>query len=557
MKKILYTCLGLGVLVATSCSMDLEPVGTILASEAIETVDDCAAFRNGFYNNVRALSTGGYISYTEIQMDNFIGTITNGNRLGSINNGRILSNDSDFQGIWGGLWGAIAGVNFYMERAEPLIKSAQEEYDALVDLKESETGKKVEEKDIPDVDREKYSAIQQMKRYFAEAHFMRAYFYYWLMDHFCPAINDPNLRDFDGLPIVTAYNPTADKSTYPGRKSLPETYKFIEDNLDIALEGLLAYEKYVDTAGTPEEKQELSSQVICPMAAYICSWTVKAMQARLALGKGDFQTAYNLAVDVINNGNYTLATRADYAAMWTNDMNNEIIFRPVSSKDELGISSTGSAWISTSEFQADYMPVPRVAIPGDNSENFLYVSRDVRYTSFIGERRLLSNGSFVKIPVFIKYPGNPALIQSNPNLMNMPKPFRLSEQYLIAAEAACELNMVTEANNYLQDIRVNRISRYDRPTTNFTGTQLRDEIRLERLRELIGEGFRMSDLRRWGLGFTRDALYNLVNPALENVLVKLGTAVRYEANDYRYVWPIPSDEIENNPQLVGQQNPGY
>jgi hypothetical protein len=73
---------------------------------------------------------------------------------------------------------------------------------------------------------------------------------------------------------------------------------------------------------------------------------------------------------------------------------------------------------------------------------------------------------------------------------------------------------------------------------------------------MIGEGTRLSDLRRWGKGFTRDIDYSILNPAVNSVVVPLG-ALTYTNDDRRLVWPIPSIEIENNPQLVGQQNPGY
>ena len=91
---------------------------------------------------------------------------------------------------------------------------------------------------------------------------------------------------------------------------------------------------------------------------------------------------------------------------------------------------------------------------------------------------------------------------------------------------------------------------------NYTDSQLRQQIRDERSKELIGEGFRMSDLRRWNLGFTRDGNYTY-NPDVKNIMVYAGLQVSYNPGDYRYVWPIPADEMEINPQLAGQQNPGY
>ena len=135
----------------------------------------------------------------------------------------------------------------------------------------------------------------------------------------------------------------------------------------------------------------------------------------------------------------------------------------------------------------------------------------------------------------------------------MPKLFRLSELYLIKAEAAYELGDEGTANQALQDLRAQRM--LTPPTESYSGTTLRDEIRLERTRELMGEGFRMSDLRRWNLPFHRVTGFPGYNT--DALIRDLDKNVAYTAGDHRYVWPIPQDEIETNPQIAGQQNPGY
>ena len=89
-----------------------------------------------------------------------------------------------------------------------------------------------------------------------------------------------------------------------------------------------------------------------------------------------------------------------------------------------------------------------------------------------------------------------------------------------------------------------------------SASALLSAVLTERRKELIGEGLRMSDLRRLGQGFTRYASHD-ENPALDNVVVKTGAAMTYTANDYRLTWPIPKDEMDANPNLKGQQNPGY
>ena len=184
----------------------------------------------------------------------------------------------------------------------------------------------------------------------------------------------------------------------------------------------------------------------------------------------------------------------------------------------------------------------------------MYDEEDVRFDAFFTVWELAVDGNDVPAYVFKKYPGNEALkTTATPNYVNMPKMFRMGEIYLIAAEAAATANP-TLANKYLNELRSKRIADYEE--INYADQILVQQIRSERLKELIGEGFRMSDLRRWGIGFQRNPDHP-ENPDINNILVPNGKELVYPAGDYRFVWPIPSAEMETNPQLAGQQNPGY
>ena len=48
------------------------------------------------------------------------------------------------------------------------------------------------------------------------------------------------------------------------------------------------------------------------------------------------------------------------------------------------------------------------------------------------------------------------------------------------------------------------------------------------------------------------ASYNIVT---KPSLVKKIAAIPYA--DYKFLWPIPADELARNPTLAKQQNPGY
>lgn len=512
MKKILFSMLTLGASVLTSCDMDLAPIGSINDTDAIESVTDVEYFRNGLYSNIRALSTGAYVFYTELQMDEFLGLTINGNYYSAFNNGTVLSSDGDMESIWGGLYGAIGNCNFLIPRAEALL----------------------EREDLKEADR------VAIKRYVGEAYFARAYYYAYLLDHFCPVMTSANATAPDlGLPIVTEYAPTADRAKYPGRSSLADTYAFIEGDLQKAYDDILAFE-----TADPDKAE---TETLAIGAAYVGSPTVKALMARVALWKGDYTNAAALADEVIKTTKCTLTPRNQYGRLWTSDTGSELLFVPFSSATERGISPTGQGWNDVEDTRGKYIPTEYVTTD-------LYPKGDIRYTIFIGARSYNVEGELYDANSFDKYPGNPDLIQSGqPNqLYNKAKPFRLSEMYLIRAEASCMLRQEPQANSDLTDLRKNRINNYKEVT--YTGDELTNEIRLERNRELIGEGFRMSDLRRWKVAWTRSGKFEY-NPDIESIIVRTSNGVHYSADDYRYVWPIPSAEMQVNPQM--RQNPGY
>lgn len=507
MKKIylsLMLVLGLGLL--SSCDMDKKPYGSIDETTAIQNLEDLGRFRTGVYSALRGMNTGGWITYQDIQMDQFHGLINNGNRVGTFSNGLITSADGDIESMFASCYSRIATANYLIDKAATMASS------------ESFTS---EDKVI-------------INRYKAEGHFLRAYCYFFLADHYSePYAEVDASKEGTGAMLVTKYNPTGDITQYPSRSSLEATYTLIQNDLQAAYDGL-------------KEFETTDPSNVAPNAIYLSSYAVAAMQARVALVKGDYATAFAKAKEVIGSGVYTLATLDNYASMWVNDENDEIIMRSFMSQQE-GLSSIGSAYTaSTTETSADYIATCGTLLS--------FADNDVRFDSWFKVWKLDIEGATYPSYVFLKYPGNPALRTTEENnYVNMPKLFRLSELYLIAAESAVYLPN-ENANEYLNELRSNRIADYQ--SVNYNSDIVLNEIKKERERELIGEGFRMSDLRRWDMGFQRYASHD-ENSTLDAVVVAAGRAMKYEKDDHRFTWPIPKTEMDSNPNLKGQQNPGY
>lgn len=504
----------------SSCDMDLAPVGSLDDQTAIQSLNDAQRFRNGFYTGIRSFTTSKFFTYSDIQCDMFNGLVINGNRMGSIANGDILPGDDDITSYWASCYGLIANCNYYLEVMEPLLAQAEANGDI--------------------------ETLAKYKRFIGEAHFFRGYYYAMMFDRWCQ-LYDPSIADQEGygIPIVTKWDPSPDRSSYPGRPSMNTTIKFFKNELQLALEAMSEYQE-IDT-----------EEIVGANAPYVSTWAIRTMQARIALWLGEYEDALKISQEIINSNVYALANTNTYKNMWTSDTGSEVIFRPYMNNQELS-GAIGSTWIGTQATDADYLPTPQsIAQYKEAGTTPLRQERDVRYTSFIAERTLQTAFGDVKAPCFVKFPGNPILqVSSQVNLENMPKVFRLSEVYFIAMEAAAELHQEDLANQLLNTYMRSRVTGYTH--SNLSGSTLVEQIRKERGLELNGEGFRLSDLRRWKKGFSRagGAVYES-NSDITIILTKAGLAVSYDPDDYRYTWPIPADELQSNPQMAGQQNPGY
>lgn len=505
-------------MLTTSCDMNTENYGVIDQGNAIESVEDCEMYINGIYTYLRAKGAGTWLNNQDIQMDQFVGLVDNGNRHGIMSDGTFTASDNDLTTLFYNLYIQIKAANYFVPKVDVLLENP----------------------DISDADK------AQMKYYKATAMFARAYAYWYLFDKYV----DYKASELDapakGLPIETTYNPSGDRSTYVGRSTIRETVDYINGQLTESYNLMKEYETNVSAANCN------------PNSIYVSSYAIAALQARFALLTEDYTTALSKAELVINSGNYDLCNVSNYADMWVNDEGPELIFVGSAQRGEGGVDVGTAYYTNNKKETSDYIPTFDVLMSYDDG--------DVRFESFFEAYQMVISGNEYVAFAFTKFPGNPVLDTNTGvnSCLNKAKLFRLSELYLIAAEAAAlaPAKDETKANAYLNDLRDKRIVNYD-PVT-YSGNALVNAIREERGKELIGEGFRLSDLRRWGNGFTREAGFEnfagsqlaVLADIMEVVLNKTNN-VSYQPGDHRFIWPIPTREMQTNPQLAGQQNPGY
>ena len=137
-----------------------------------------------------------------------------------------------------------------------------------------------------------------------------------------------------------------------------------------------------------------------------------------------------------------------------------------------------------------------------------------------------------------------------PNGIQAPKPFRIAEQYLIAAEAAFETDQ-EKARRYINALRKSR----GLSETGLADEALKQLIRDERARELAFEGFRLWDLRRWGMGMERRLPQVDANGKNYFLSRDFSFELKRENNDDFFVWGFPSVEMKTNRNMI--QNKGW
>ncbi len=252
-------------------------------------------------------------------------------------------------------------------------------------------------------------------------------------------------------------------------------------------------------------------------AGFVGKDAVRAALARYYLYSGNWQLAESNAADVINSGNYTL--EPDFKNIVLKDFTDEAIF-------EIGYNITDDPGTLNNLFKSRREIIPSnqviVALASDPS--------GTRFSSI--EFNVNNLGGTDNGWTVAKYG---TADEDNNNVVV----FRLAEMFLIRAEARAKQNNVMGSGSAQEDINVLRARAKAPLVATASQAQMLLIVEDERRMELAFEGHRWYDLVRTGRA---NAIMSAFSPNWKST---------YE------LWPIPQTEIQNNPSLVGQQNPGY
>ncbi len=503
MKKT-YLMLALAAGLLASCDMDKEPYNALPDTEGISTPTDFANARVGLYSGLRSSIAGNFYNAPEIQCDGFDAVTGFSNTLGDMYRYTFTSSTGYFSTVYGNYQSILARANYILDG-----------------WKKFETKSSYTDENIATV-----------KTAVGDAYFTRAYSIFMLSQYFC-ADYEPETADAanSGVSYRLDYAPSSNASTYPARATFKETMKQVADDLDSAA-------VYITAQGEASY-------------GYYSQDAITALRARMALASHDYTNAAKYAAQLISTGRYTLAEDADELEdLWHNDGGNETILQlAVPTKDELP-AQTGLRYQPYSDGAVpDYLPTATVVE--------LYSDKDLRKGVYFNQLTLTTNtGATGTVYAFNKYEDHGGLYNKlqgyeYARFVIEPKVFTIAEMYLIAAEAYTQAGDLTNGAKYLNELKSKRIEGYTE-TAFPSQNALMNEVKNEREREMIGEGTRLFDLKRWHEGIKRGTPQNIALCLLPGATT---TGLTIPANSPKMTWPIPKHETDVNKKIV--QNTGY
>jgi hypothetical protein len=384
---------------------------------------------------------------------------------------------------------------------------------------------------------------EQSNGYQAEGRFMRALAYHELLIQFSRPFLDNN-GSSPGMPIrdFAINSPaTVEKGLATGRATVADTYKFILGDLDYAEANLPA-----TRSGNLRVSRPVKGAAI-------------ALKTRIKLHQGDW-------AGVITEGNKIISAAAPFTSPisgfaltatpngpFTNGYSTEAVFSiENSAQDNPGVNGALASMLGN---------------PAKGGRGLVRIS-PIAYNLAewpLNDRRrttLLEADSrsyySTKYTDYANRSDNAPIMRYAEVLLNVAE--AIARTSGVDARALALLNAVRNRAVVDDKDKYTAASFAD-------GKALTRAILAERRIEFLGEGRRWADIHRlardpdfstggipakMAFGNATFATYT-GNPATP--LTRSIPAVPY--SDFRFLWPIPADEVAQNPTLAAQQNPGY
>lgn len=476
-------------LIAGSCNksfLDQKPYNAAVVSDAIKNEADMNTAVNGMYSSMRATDFFGRTFAVKGDLmgpDCFLSSANSG-RYNAFSTYTMVNTDGYASNMWFNSYACIKNANVIIN-----------------------SGLAVSNDNISQL--------------YSEAYAVRALTYWELLVNFAkPYANNP---DGPGVPIVTTF----DQSAKPARSTIKQVYTQIIADLNKAISLAKFNEGDVMTFTTTGQSRTINS-------SFIGKYAVKAILARIYQYMGDWTNAQTTALDVINNSGFTIVPSTGVIAYWKGT-------DPRTDKVEtiFEVTSDQNNSVSDGTLSAIYVSKPNGGSYGDilaTTDMYnAYTATDVRKGLISPQTR---SGQIGTANYCTKYP------PTNGVAYDDVKVLRISEMYLIAAEAYYNNGDITNANKYL-----NLLAQKRDPSVNYasTGAQVLEDILSERRKEFLFEGYRFFDLYRLQRSFTKPQAQDGTNAIVQSIVVTPSTL--------NVIFPIPQDEILVNPNIT--QNTGY
>lgn len=485
MKTSTIITITAGVLVLSACSgfLDVKPTNSGDAKTAVRTAGDAQVVINGLMRSMTSVNYYGrnFILYGDARGGDLT-IASQGRGQDALYTFNHTASSNSYSGFWSHLYDGILQINNLLENI------------ASVESEDSN---------------EDFGAIK------GQALTARALIYFDLVRLYGKAYtDDPSAY---GVPNITT---TLPYNAQPLRASVAENYEQIVHDLEAAAPLL----PKTHTNG------------------YLNYYANKALQARVFLHMGDYPGALDAAEEVINEGGYQLYANTDWNSSWTRQFGSESIFELGVFPDEADLgsgslgfylrrrahgASTAAGWFMASDYFLNRLS------EDEGDVRWGVMAQDESEDPHLGS--------------CYKYSGSVDLVgdgkRDNNTAVNI-KVIRLSEMYLIAAEAALPTDP-SKAAGYLNEIRKRAPNLPPATAASITLDMIVDE----RSKELFAEGHRFFDMMRLNRSIEFNDEFAGITPSSRPKII--------DRSFYRTILPIPTGEIYANPAIGQQQNPEY